>query len=105
MTHMVKAGVQRREWPLVAQIVVFGVTVVSAALFITGLFITLPVSTAALIVGIMAKPELGRFRVAVIVLAAVGILLAVGWMILSLDVTGLTGTNGPTELRQGTIVD
>ena len=53
----------------------------------------------------MAKPELGRFRVAVIVLAAVGILLAVGWMLLSLDVAGLTGTNGPAVLRHGTVVD
>ena len=105
MTHMVKADVLRQEWALAAQVFVFGVTLVSAALFVTGLFITLPVSTGALIVGIMAKPELGRFRVAVIVLAAVGILLAVGWMLLSLDVAGLTGTNGPAVLSQGTVVD
>ena len=45
MTHMVKADVLRQEWALAAQVFVFGVTLVSAALFVTGLFITLPVST------------------------------------------------------------
>lgn len=106
MSNMVGTGVQRREWPLAVQIVAFVVTVLSAMLFVSGLFFTLPVSLAALIVGIIAKPELGRFRVAVIVLAAVGILLAVGWMLLTIDVSGLTGPGGgPEELRQGTPID
>jgi len=105
MTNMVEPGVGRREWPIAVQIAAFVVTTLSAMFFMSGLFLTLPVSIAALIVGIIARPELGRLRVAVIVLAAVGILLAVGWLSLSLDFTAFTGgTEGDdAELRQGTI--
>ncbi|MFE5671057.1 hypothetical protein ACFQ58_05540 [Agromyces sp. NPDC056523] len=95
---MVNTATQRREWPLPAQITLVVLAAASAVPLITGFFIALPISTGLLIVGILAKPELGRFRIWVIVLAALGILLAVGWLLLALDISGLVdgGINQPS---------
>lgn len=100
---MVSTTVQRTEWPRAAQI---GVTVTAAAsmvLFLTGLVFTIPISIVTLIVGIVAGRELGRFRLAVIILSVLGILLAVGWMLLSLDVGGLVPPAETEQQRQGVV--
>ena len=93
---------QRREWPRAAQLSVIAIAAISAVAFVTGFFFTLPVSVGVLVVGLLAKRELGRLRGAVIVIAALGVLLAIAWMLLSLDIAGSNGQSGP---YQGIVVE
>ena len=96
--------VQRTEWPHAAQLTVLAATVVSAVMFVTGFVFTLPASAGLLVVGLLAKRELGRYRLAVILLAALGILLALAWLFLTIDWSGGGGApdSGPLE---GTVVE
>lgn len=74
-----EAGPLEREWPPGVKAAVLVVAGASALVHVSGIWFTIPVSMAALVLAEIAGPELGRrARAWVIALAVLGLFLATG---------------------------
>jgi hypothetical protein len=86
MTERIEMGAAlEREWPPGVKAAVLVVAGVSALVHVTGIWFTLPVSMAALVLAEIAAPELGRTtRLWLTALALLGLLLATGRILTTL---------------------
>ncbi|MEI5583262.1 MULTISPECIES: hypothetical protein [unclassified Agromyces] len=83
--HMQVGDTLEREWPPGVKAAVLVVASVSALVHVTGIWFTLPVSMAALVLAEIAAPELGRrTRAWLTALALLGLLLATGRILTTL---------------------
>ena len=66
------------QWPDVVKTTVLVVAGLSVVLWVTGIWFTVPVSLAVLVLAELAAPELGRARPWLLLLGIIGIVLGVG---------------------------
>lgn len=73
-------------WSPVLRFGALGVAILSLLLFLTGFYFTIPVSVGLLVLSLLARRGLGRTWVWVLLISIAGVLLSVGWMLISLSV-------------------
>ena len=86
MTEHIEADARlEREWPSGVKAALLVVAGASALVHVSGIWFTLPVSMAALVLAEIAAPELGRrTRVWLTALAILGLVLATGRILTAL---------------------
>ena len=66
----------------------------SAALFVTGFFFTIPISVGVIVAAILGRRSLGRLWGWIVALGVLGLALAAVWMVLAVSI-GAAPPSGP----------